>query len=214
MLSARAIVTLAQVKDFLTTQPSASNDQALERVIERASAIVEAHCKRRIMQTDYTTAPLYVQGSRYLRYLHLDHSPIDLLSTVAVTVDGEAQTVWKSATDGDQASFNVVVMPGPHPLDPKSLYRELGWCPSVLSRPNNVTVAYKGGFTLATRPRNLEEATLEIVKKIWTDQSKGIQDVTTVNLPTGGFTMFDRSMPRRAVELLEDFVDLRVAYAG
>jgi hypothetical protein len=89
--------------------------------------------------------------------------------------------------------------------------------PTIVPIPANVLITYTGGFVLTptagylTIPPDLEEAALEVVKKIWNDQAKGLQDVTTVTLPSGGMTLFDAAIPRRASMLLEPFRRLVVA---
>jgi hypothetical protein len=217
-LLSNALVTLARAKDFIQPGGMAATDDArLEEVINRCSSSIEHHVGRRLMQVNYTGANvLYVQGPCYGTELPLDHSPIDITSPVTVTVDGTTQTVWRSGADGDQAAFDVVVMPGQYPIAPNRLARANGWHPTSAARPNNVTVDYKGGFVQAggalnALPKDLEEAALEVIKLVWTDQSKGLQDVTTVSLPGGSFTLFSNPFPRRALQLLEAFRRLMVA---
>jgi uncharacterized membrane protein YcfT len=83
--------------------------------------------------------------------------------------------------------------------------------------PANVLLTYSGGFALTPTagyppvPSDLEEAALEVVKKIWNDQAKGLQDVTTVQMPSGSLNLFDAGLPRRAVEMLNPFRRLVVA---
>jgi hypothetical protein len=62
-----------------------------------------------------------------------------------------------------------------------------------------------------TSPADLEEAALEVVKKLWNDQSKGVQDVTTVTMPSGSLNLFDNALPRRATMTLESYQRVVVA---
>jgi hypothetical protein len=211
-LKANALVSLQTAKAFIQPGGMTSTDDArVEEVINRVSDAVERHCGRRLVQVNYTGANiLRIGGLGYGYHLRLDHTPIDTSAPVAVTVDGVAQTVWRSDADGDPINFDVIVRPGQYPLAPDRLYRAMGWAPTW-GRPDNVTVDYKGGFLIGAIPKDLEEAALEIIKLVWTDQSKGIQDVTTVNLAGGSFTLFNSPFPRRALELLQPYCRLVLA---
>lgn len=208
-LKANALVTLAAAKAFI--QPggmAASDDPRLEEVINRVSDAMERHCNRPLKQADYTG--LRLRGP-FKPEFFLRHTPIDVTQPIVVAVDTVAQAVWRTEADGDPGLMDVIVARSTDDVlfTPDHLFRRNGWMSSSgwssswNRNPYNVVLTYRGGWS--TIPSDLEEAALEIVKKVWIDQSKGLQDVTTVNLPSGGMTLFDAAFPRRAIQLLERF---------
>jgi hypothetical protein len=210
-LNANALVTLSAAKAFI--QPGGmtpGDDAALEEVINRASALIERWCRRPLAKA---TANVRLRGPSGTD-LFLLHTPIAASQNITVTVWGEALTVWRSDADGDPTTYDVVLMRSCEDpvFTPDVLYRAGTWNPSASFSPvPALRVTYTGGWVLEPEPglpmipADLEEAALEVVKKLWTDQSKGVQDLTTVNMSGGGFTIFDAAMPRRATMLLEPF---------
>ena len=208
-LNDNALVSLPAAKDFLGAGLGSSDDQRIEAAINRASDLIEGYCNRPLKESTHTN--LRLRGPAGC-HLFLRHIPIKTSDTVSVTVDTIAQTVWRSESDGDPALFQVIVARSgdDESLTPDHLYRSCGWAPYYYPlSPYNVVVTYTGGF--ATIPSDLEEAALEVFKKVWNDQSKGLQDVTTVNLVGGGITLFDRSLPSRATEILDGYKLMKVA---
>ena len=201
-LPANALVTVAAVKNFIAPGGMGDTDTPrLEEVIGRVSTAVERHCNRPLKAATYTG--LRLKGP-FCAEFFLRHTPIDPAQAVTVTINGVAQTVWRSESDGDPALKDVTVARSCEDptFTPDHLYRSCGWF-GGWGNPYNVVVGYTGGF--AAVPLDLEEAALEIVKKVWNDQSKGLQDVTAVTLPSGGVTLFDAPFPRRALQLLERY---------
>ena len=208
-LNANALVTLNAAKNFI--QPGGmtpSDDARLEEVINRASALIERFCRRPLARA---TANVRLRGPCSTD-LFLLHTPIVASQSISVTIAGEPLTVWRADADGDPTTFDVVLIRSCEDpvFTPDVLYRTVGWNPTASNVPV-IRVTYTGGWVLepesgyATIPADLEEAALEVVKKLWVDQSKGVQDLTTVNMQNGGFTIFDAAMPRRATMLLERF---------
>lgn len=197
-LAANALVDLATAKAFLNVV-GAADDAKLETAINRASDRCERYLGRRIKQTTYANrrypAPLGQD-------LYLDHVPIDTTAAVTVSIDGVAQTVWRTEADGDPATKDIIVAPdsGESRLAPYKLVRTAGW-PSSPSNPWNVLLSYTGGF--ATVPEDLQLACLYIVQRYWRDQQKQLADVTTVTLPSGNITLLDTVLPREARAILD-----------
>jgi hypothetical protein len=222
-LNANALCTLNAAKAFI--QPggmTSADDPRLEEVINRASSLIESWCGRpfaKATHTDRFRGPCSTD-------LFVSHTPIAVTQPITVTVNSIVQTVWRSEADGDPllltSSAQVIVMRScsDPTFTPDMLYRAAGWggtsYPAYVG-PANVLLTYSGGFALSPTagyppvPSDLEEAALEVVKKIWNDQAKGLQDVTTVQMPSGSLNLFDAGLPRRAVEMLNPFRRLVVA---
>jgi hypothetical protein len=223
-LNANALVTLNAAKAFI--QPggmTAADDPRLEEVINRASSLIERWCGRPLMKATHTTrltGPCCAE-------LFLLHTPVVASQPITVTLNGTVLTVWQTEADGDPATKDVILLASCEDLTftPDVLWRRYGWrwwgsssSTTTMPTPANLLVTYTGGWVLPpgvtgypTIPADLEEAALEVVKKLWTDQSRGIQDVTTVTLPSGGMTLFDAPLPRRATMALERYQRMVVA---
>lgn len=226
-LNPNALCTLPAAKAFI--QPggmSATDDPRLEEVINRASSLIERWCGRPFAKAVYTN--LRLRGPCESE-LFLRHTPIVASQPITVTLNGTALTVWRTEADGDPASKDVMLTSScdDPSFTPDILWRWYGWdvyssytvppVATLVPVPANVLLTYTGGFVLTTTsgyqtvPSDLEEAALEVVKKLWNDQSKGIQDVTAVTMPSGSLNLFDAALPRRATVLLEPFRRLVVA---
>ena len=201
---AYALVTVAEAKAFIAPDGMAGTyDQLLEVVINRATDMIEQeYCNRPLKARTYTN--LRLRGQERCE-LFLRATPIDPAQPITVTVNGVAQTVWRTEADGDPASKDVILGRSCDDLifTPDHLYRRVGWG-GYSGNPYNVLLGYTGGF--ATVPNDLAEATLEIVKKLFNEMKAGTQDLAAVTLPSGSFTVFDATLPRRARELLERYV--------
>jgi hypothetical protein len=209
-LNPNALVTLAAAKAFI--QPGGmtpADDARIEEVINRASSLIERWCRRPLAKATY--ANLRLRGP-CATDLFLLHTPIAASQPIAVTLNGVPLTVWRTEADGDPTTKDVMLMASCEDptFTPDILYRAGTWTPSWYGVAN-LLVTYTGGWVLEptagypTIPADLEEGALEVVKKLWMDQSKGLQDVTTVTLPSGGMTLFDAALPRRATLLLEPY---------
>jgi hypothetical protein len=224
-LNANALVTLNAAKAFI--QPggmTANDDPRLEEVINRASSLIERWCGRPLMKATHTTRLTSPNRAE----LFLLHTPIAASQPITVTLNGTALTVWQTEADGDPATKDVILMASCEDptFTPDVLWRRYGWCwwgsstnsTSFMPTPANLLVTYSGGWALPpgvsgypTIPADLEEAALEVVKKLWNDQSKGVQDVTTVTMPSGSLNLFDNALPRRATMTLESYQRVVVA---
>ena len=225
-LNANALVSLAAAKSFIAPGGmTAADDQRLEEVINRSSSMIERWCQRPLAKATYTNLRLSAPCGPELFLLH---TPIAAAVTISVTLGGTVLTVWRTEADGDPLTFDVVLMSSCHDpiFTPDVLFRSAGWdyyatsalqIPSPYQFPANLLLTYSAGWALtatagyALIPDDLQEAALELVRKVWTDESKGTQDVTAVTLPSGSFTVFDAAFPRRTLMLLEPYRRMVVA---
>jgi hypothetical protein len=199
-LNTNALVTVEAAKAFI--QPGgmgAVDDRPFVEVINRASSLIERWCGRPFAKATYTDLRLRGPCSQEL---FLRHTPIAASQPISVTLNGTALTVWRTEADGDPATKDVMLTSSCDDPDftPDVLWRSYSWdvnssytaVPSIVSIPANVLVTYTGGFVLTptsgypTIPSDLEEAALEVVKKMWTDQSTGLQDATSFGIHGGG----------------------------
>jgi len=200
-LSANALVSLAETKGFLNITGTGS-DVRLEDVINSASATWELECNRPFKKTAYTD--LRLSGPAGPR-LYLPAAPIDITAAVTILVDEVAQTVWKQETDGDPDLKDVIVA-STTPMGPLGirdhLYRSGGWRDSS-RHPYNVRLSYTGGFIVV--PDDLKRAVLYTIQKLFRDEQKQLSDVQTVTLPSGSITLFDITLPRWALRVMDKY---------
>lgn len=199
-LQANALVGLATTKEALATVGS-SQDTVIEAVINRASDFCERYCNRELKERSYTT--LRQEAQRTVRLYPRNPasglyagSPIKTSATVTVSLNGTALTVWRAEADGDPEDFDVIVR-GDH------LYRAEGWGSSSDKRPDPAVLSYTGG--LSPVPGDLIDACLLVIQKLFRDQTKQVAEVVSVNTPTGGMTLLDTVIPRRARAALDAY---------
>ncbi|MBI4637683.1 MAG: phage head-tail connector protein [Candidatus Rokubacteria bacterium] len=197
-VAANALVSLTDAKSFLGIIGTA-DDAKLEKVIDRASDLCEQYCRRPFKELTYTDLRRRGPNGRLLYPLHV---PIKASGTITISVDGTAQSLWKAEADGDPALKDVIVASDlwDSLFSPNHFYRAAGWAALSTSNPYNVLLTYTGGFV--TIPDDLQEGALEIIQKLWRDQSKAVQEVVSINTPGGGITLLDTVIPKRAALLL------------
>jgi hypothetical protein len=215
-LNANALVSLEEARSWLVIT-GATDDAKLEDEINRATSLIEAYCDRVLKRTTAYN-PVSARYSGVDAYcLRLSVGPIDVDSTVTVTFDGTAQTVWRKDADGEPDDLDVVVgytdngifHPGKplRPLfQPDELYRSAGW---LATKVGGIVVSYSGGLT--TIPDDLKEACLYIVQKLWRDRSRGLADIVTTSGPNGSVTILDNALPRVARQALDRYRLVTVA---
>lgn len=207
-LAANALVDLLTAKSFLTIT-GASDDARIEKTIDRASDFCERWCGRLLKEIVH--AAERHPGPDAPRFF-VPHAPIKTSATIAVTLNGEVQTVWRTEADGDPENKDVLVgrsHPDAQLFVPDILYRAGGWRPSSAGNPFNVLLSWTGGF--ATIPDDLQEACLLIAQKAWRDEQRQLTEVVAINTPGGGVTLMDTAIPSRAQELLTPFRRRRMA---
>lgn len=134
-------------------------DDMIQTLINRASDWVEAYCNRPFVARAYADLRLPAQCSAYLRPTA---TPIDITAALTVSLDGTAQTVWKSESDGDPALKDVVVV-ADAPGQPSVLYRHCGWQGSP---PAPILLSYTGGYAFAALPGDLKDAALLVIQTL------------------------------------------------
>lgn len=201
-LAANALVDLATAKSFLNLT-GVSDDAKVEKAIDRASDFVERWCGRLFKAIVYVNERLQGPDSRIFALFHV---PISTSAAITVTLNGVVETVWRTEADGDPENKNVVVGKSSHDARlfvPDVLYRQNGWRPDSAGNPFNVLLSWTGGF--ATIPDDLQEACLLIVQKAWRDEQRQLTEIVSVSTPSGGVTLLDTAIPRRARLLLDPF---------
>ncbi len=207
-LNANALVTLAEAKAELSIDTIALDAQ-VERYINDASDWCEHLCGRKLKARPMS----YVcEGPRSPR-LFADPFPIDILATITITVNGQAQTVWKQPADGDQNNFDVIVRSSVRGGELDHFWHSAGYwgCPTV-GNPDNVSIAYTGG--IATVPELLKDACLILVQKISRDAvqqiGSDVQAIQGAGAP-GSMSFRGSPVPLEALRKLEAYMLLRVA---
>lgn len=206
-LDANALVDLITAKTFLVI-PGTADDAMIELLINRASDLCEAWCHRSFKERALSNMRLVGPGASRLP---LRAVPIQTSAAVTVTVDGIAQTVWRTEADGDPADFDVMVAS----FDPEAgrgpdhLYRSLGWGPTRQLNPYNVLLSYTGGF--AAIPADVQQAGLYVVQKLFRDHKRQLAEVAQVSGPFGSVSVLDNALPRMARLLLGPYVFPAVA---
>ena len=200
-LADNALTDLATAKVYLKVTGTA-DDAVIEGLINRASDLCESWCNRSFKARVLTNLRMAGVGSRCLL---LRSVPLDISEPVILTVDGTAQTVWRSEADGaDPSLFDVMVASfEPEGLaGPDHLYREQGWWPTN-GNPYNVLLTYTGGYE--TIPDDLQQAALYVAQKLYRDQQKQLAEVVSVTTAAGGITLLDNHIPRMAQALLAPY---------
>lgn len=225
------LVSTQEMADFLKLGDPASFSW-LQTLVTRASLVCEGLTNRKLKARAVTSLRLKARPSYRLL---VDLFPIDTASTVTITVDGTAQTIWRTESDGDPATKDIIVA-SDDPLDTRSgyanhFYRPAGWAvgmryrdwtpaaPPLLSlaqHPYVLLASWTGGY--ATVPEDLKQACCYIGQRIHRDWDKQETDITTMSLPTGGSAVFvDPSAspwPRRALDLLAGYTATGLTLAG
>jgi len=183
-LSATALLTLAQAKDYLDIK-GGEKDSLLEDMVNRITDYCEGAqgANRPFKSRAYTSLRLEQRNSRKLYPLAV---PISTSATLTITFDALAQTIWKTETDGDPALKDVIVASDvDDPIwRPNHLYRSAGWYTGSTSNPYPILLSYTGG--LVTIPGDLLQVAFEILQKLWREQDKQMGDVTAMSTSIGG----------------------------
>lgn len=208
-LSAIALVSLDEAKSALGIDDS-SQDAAVESLVDQASALAENdYCRRPLKQRTLTN--LRVAGPCQSRTLYPEAWPIDVAGTVAVAVNGTAQTLWKSESDGDPDLKDVQVYED-------HFYRPHGWYPTGQTE-RNVVLTYDGGYDPV--PEDLKVAVLELILKLYGPLTQQRPDFASMAGPGGSLQTLDGqwagaagtgpwSLSRRSKEVFELYRRVRI----
>lgn len=206
-LNANALVTLAEAKAYLNHTGDAQDAQ-IEAAINKTSAYLENRLGPLKERTQTWSIPPLVNGCR----LNAPIRPILVTATVTVTVDGVAQTVWRSTADDPKDGKDIEVcssVPG-NPLCPDQFHRVAGWTSSgQFAEP--ISLTFTGGFaSAATLPGHFLEAFQLILAKFYKDEVHQNPDTISWSGPGGVVTRVDTEIPRRAKDILDFDRTIRV----
>src|SRR3990167_8158946 len=122
----------------------------------------------------------------------------DLPTTITITVDGTAQTIWAKEADGEQKDFDVVVAADVH--DPRALthfYPACGLSVYSPGSPAPILLSYTCGFV--TIPGELKDACFLVLQNLYRHQVKQLADVAALTGgPAGGVTFRESLIPLKA----------------
>ena len=199
LLADNALLTLAEAREFLKLGDTLTVEQEslVNDVVNRVSSFIERFVNRPVRQRAYTSLRL---PSRRSALLFPPAAPISIVQTITLSLDGTAQTVWKSEPDGDPADFEVEVrslVPGAD-CGPDHFYRGNGWSSTRSGSP--ILLSYTGGF--ATIPERFKQAAREWLQEIYLNQTQRMTSVETITTPTGTFTKSMRAIPPRVEQLI------------
>lgn len=214
-LAANALATLEDVKSYLGLKGTV-DDPELEGAVNRVSERIETYLGFPVVRQQFTNYRMWAVDGQYL---YPPAAPIDTSVAVQVWIDEIAQTVWKTTADDPRAGKDVLVIStvADARWRPNCLFRTSGWGSGLgssgwgsgsTSDPEPIRLTLKGGFSPV--PGDLIEAFLLIVQKYHQEQSKGLQETMTVNTPAGGVTLFDRPIPYKALQILNEWRGFRV----
>ena len=200
-LTADALVTLQEAKEYLSHTGDAQDPQ-IEAAINKASDYVQSRLGWGPLKERTSTwrLPPYC-GS----YLYAPIRPIKVTSTITITVDDVAQTVWRAVGDDPQAGKDVIVVSSVavSGLCPDQFYRAAGW-EGGGSLPEPIVLTYTGGFaTAAVLPGRILEAFQLVLAKFFKDEIHQNPDTISFSGPGGTVTRVDTDIPRRAKEILD-----------
>lgn len=181
-LAANALISLARAKAFVNVM-GASQDPALEGAINAASTAIESYCGRPLKARTFTAERVPGPWSQRLFPFGRITWPIDLTEAITITVDGQAQTVWRGEADGDPELFDVMARPD-------HFWRREGWYPTR-GYADNVVLTYTGGYDPV--PEDLQDACGYVVQRMWgLDQQQQLTGLATLTPPNavGGSVTF------------------------
>jgi hypothetical protein len=238
-MATQDLVTTDEALSFLQKQEP-SDAPELAKIISRASSWIEQMTERALMARTFTDLRLNLGTTPLLR---VPAWPIDITQPITVKVGTVVQTVWTQESDGDPASFNVIVG-STDPFDERwglrnHFYRVGGWSSTL---PWNYPGPW-GSWSLgmsqvgflppvgaspltpyslllsytggyAEAPDDLKQACLYLVQKLWQDQTEQKTGVASISTPTGGsITLPEPAMPREIKMLLQPYAR-NLALAG
>lgn len=185
-LSDTALISVATARAWLSGLPSVDAD--VERLIESASQIANSYAQRHLAATGYTER-LSGSGSSILL---LKQHPIQ--SITSVHIDGS----WEFGTDTVCTDYESDTSAG-------ILYLYSGW--PVGER--NIKVVYRAGYELASVPKEIQQAVVEVMA--WTQRRiTGGQ----VGMSTHSFgdesVSYEMTPPVSAQRIFESYRDARI----
>jgi Phage gp6-like head-tail connector protein len=173
-----------------------AQDDVIQELINRASDEIERYCGRYFTALDMDVYLAQTSSTN----LRPPRTPIDVTKPIAITVDGQALSVWRTSADGDRRGKQVIVAGEPEfPDEATFFYRASGWLCGC-SDPTPIHVVYTGGGP----PGDIREAAQLVVQTFWRHR-QNVTDLSTMSSGTaGGVTTFrDWYIPMAAVKVLD-----------
>ena len=152
-VSAYAIVTLEDAKDYLNITSSA-DDLAIERLVNAASVFCDKETGRDLFSRTYTDQVYSGTGSALLR---LRQFPVTSVTEVNFLTGGPPD-VW---TAQSLVTYPVTILP--ETGSDTIMFRNLSFPKGAA----NVQVTYVAGYTAATMPDGIKEACLQAIAYLW-----------------------------------------------
>ena len=193
---ANALLLVADMREPLGITGTAQDD-LIQELINRASDACETYCQRPLKQQSFSN--LRYPGQRGTN-LRPHATPIDVLSSIAVTLDGTALTVWRKESDGDPALKDVIVgadVPG----EASYLYRACGWLGAT---PWPIKLSFTGGYDVI--PGAVREAATLTVQSFHR-HAKNLDPYQSypASVSGGTVTMRTDTIPRTVYDLLDAY---------
>lgn len=181
-LAANALLTVAELKGHLDPAQSGSQDQteSLERAINAASDIIQAHLGRALITTTSDVVEFHTVGPRLTSEIFTLGWPI-----VSVTTAHEDPTRVYGAgallvVDVDY----IVSKPTGRLIRVSPGAGEAVWAPGF----RTVKITYKSGWTVAALPARFKDAALFLCALLFKEQARANWGVSSITDAAGNFT--------------------------
>jgi hypothetical protein len=219
------LITAQDLTTFLQT-PGGPQEigEIAQSLITSASLICEEYTGRRLKYRQFTSIRM---AGRNSPKLYLGAFPIDTTKVVTVSVDGDAQTVWRTESDGDPSTFEVVVGTD-DPMDHRCgvanhLWRWASWDSGLQSsqwdpdaafsfpqQPYTLLLSfwagYGGGGLYPNVPEDLKLACKYVAQQIHRDSTKSETVATSKSSRVGGgVTLLVDEIPMKAAAILNRY---------
>lgn len=163
-VSAYAIPTLAQVKNFLNIGVSATDttqDTVLEGWIDQCSYEIETYCNRKFAVQSVASE---IHDGDSSNILYPKYSPVTQISTVTTPADADKLAAIQYRTSPDGSWTNLLT-------NVNNIFTDLDWLYIKLygtvfpAGERNILVSYKAGYS--TLPGDIVRVAIEMVAMYW-----------------------------------------------
>jgi hypothetical protein len=194
-LSNNALTTLENIKEYLNITGT-DDDLLLENLIDRATGIIEIICNRPLKNVDGQDALVaqteYFNGGGRSK-LFLKYYPISSITSI----HDDPDRVYGADTliDSDEYAFwadeGIVEFDG---------------AGTVGSGVKNIKVIYKGGYTAATLPYDIEQICIELVAILYKMRDR--IGVSSKSFSDGSASYFENLLTPQSREVLRKYSKL------
>ena len=189
--STYALITLANLREYLQVETADGYDDQLERTINAVSRWFSNQCNRKFPAQDLTE---YYDGDNG-KVLFLRNYPINsTASTIEIYIDTDTP---RSYAAGDKVSSDSILVysdEGKIVLDDD--YFDKG--------PQSVKVVYNAGYT--TIPHDLQEACMEMCAVLWKKESGKLQHTGSVSIAGASVTLeLDKAAPAWVMDVIDRY---------